>query len=145
MPASKRRRRHGASDPGVMKCPEIGAEFFSWFAASDCNIHGPVPSSWLFHVAMVSTTHLLHFPDEHKDLGLVARHVELALPVLDHGWLRRWPQIASPDLANSESSFELRERLREGLAFQFVEELRACVLLAHQTRPARSFAFSGQK
>jgi hypothetical protein len=87
LPASKRRRRHGAGGPGVMKCPEIGAELFAWFVDSVRNIKGRVPSSLLLHVAMVISKDLLHFHEQQKEFGLVAPHVELALPVLDHGWL----------------------------------------------------------
>lgn len=46
-----RRRGQGAGGPGVVRCPEIGAELFAWFVDSIRNIKGRVPSFLLLDVA----------------------------------------------------------------------------------------------
>ena len=93
VPASKRRRRHGAGGPGNMKCPEIGDELFAWFVDSLRNIKGRIPSFLLLDVARALSKDMLHWHEEQKERGALAPHVQLEIPALNHVWLQRWRRL----------------------------------------------------
>ena len=88
-----RRRRQGAGGPGVVRCPEIGAELFAWFVDSIRNIVGRIPSFLLLHVAHGLARALSQGHEQDKEAGLIPPHAVLDLPKLDHNWLRRWRRM----------------------------------------------------
>ena len=88
-----RRRRHGAGGPGVVRCPEIGAELFAWFVDSIRNIVGRVPSFLLLDVANGLARALSQGHEQDKEAGIVPPHEVLPLPKIDYNWLKRWRRM----------------------------------------------------
>ena len=89
----ERRRRHGAGGPGVVRCPEIGAELFAWFVDSINNIKGRIPSFLLLDVANGLAKALRQGHEQDKEAGVVPPHDVLKMPKIDYDWLRRWRRM----------------------------------------------------
>ena len=83
----------GLGGPGVVRCPEIGAELFAWFVDSINNIKGRIPSFLLLDVANGLAKALRQGHEQDKEAGVVPPHDVLKMPRIDYDWLRRWRRM----------------------------------------------------
>jgi hypothetical protein len=93
LPFSKRRRLRGGGGPGHMKVPCISEELFAWFVDTLTNIKGRLPSCLLLHRAELIAKDLSGIHQLRIETGIVPPHTTLNLPVINHGWLRRWRRV----------------------------------------------------